>query len=125
MKPRSTIALPILLASLLWLDAPAPAAEIKGAMDTQWIEDVGGSVVRDAAGRITGVVLRASWVSDTDLRALARLPYLTHLDLSLTRITDQGMQELKSLPGIVDLSLYYAEYVTDEGMAALRGWKKL
>jgi hypothetical protein len=35
------------------------------------------------------------------------------------------MLDLKSLPGIVDLNLYYAEYVTDEGMAAIKGWKKL
>src|SRR5439155_18591632 len=104
---------------------PSSAAEIKGAMDTQWIEDLGGTVVKDPAGRISGVDLRASWVTDTDLRSLVRLPYLTHLDLSLTRITDQGMQELKNLPGIVDLNLYYAEYVTDEGLAAIKGWRKL
>ena len=54
-----------------------------------------------------------------------QLPYLTHLDLSLTRITDQGMQEIKNLPGIVDLNLYFAEYVTDEGLAAIKGWKRL
>ena len=119
MKAHSTMAL------LMLLGAPAPAAEIKGAMDTHWIEDLGGAIIKDAAGRITGVDLRASWVTDTDLRNLVRLPYLTHLDLSLTRITDQGMQELKNLPGIVDLNLYYAEYVTDEGMAAIKGWRKL
>jgi hypothetical protein len=95
------------------------------ASDAQWIEDAGGAVLRDAAGRVTGVDLRASWVTDTDLRNLVRLPNLTHLDLSLTRITDQGMQELKNLPGIVDLNLCFAEYVTDEGLAAIKGWKKL
>jgi len=105
---------------LLCLGASAPAA-----MDTQWIEDAGGSVIRDAAGRITGVDLHGSWVSDTDLRRLVQLPYLTHLDLSLTRITDQGMQDLKNLPNVADLNLYYAEYVTDEGLAAIKGWKKL
>jgi internalin A len=107
------------------LGAPASAAEVKAAADTQWIEDVGGTVIADPAGRITGVDLRASWVTDTDLRKLVRLPYLTYLDLSLTRITDQGMQELKSLPGIVDLNLRYAEYVTDEGLSAIKGWRKL
>ena len=112
-------ALPILLGSVLCFGAP------KSAVDTQWIEDVGGAVIRDQAGRITGVDLHGSWVSDTDLRRLVQLPYLTYLDLSLTRITDQGMQELKNLSGITDLNLYYAEYVTDEGMAAIKGWKKL
>jgi hypothetical protein len=122
---HSAGALPILIGCTLWLSAPARAAEIKRAVDTQWIEDVGGAVIKDSTGRITGLDLHASWVSDTDLRKLVQLPYLTHLDLSLTRITDQGMQELKNLPGIVDLNLYYAEYVTDEGLAATKGWKKL
>jgi hypothetical protein len=43
----------------------------------------------------------------------------------LTRIGDQGMQEIRNLPGIVDLNLYFAEYVTDEGLAAIKGWKRL
>ena len=125
MKRHLVAALPILLGSLLWLGAPAPAASIKGGADTQWIEEVGGTILKDPAGRITGDDLRASWVTDTDLRRLVQLPYLTRLDLSLTRITDQGMQELKSLPGIVDLNLNYAEYVTDEGLATIKGWRKL
>src|ERR1700693_204945 len=104
------------------LGASASAAEIKAATETQWIEGVGGTVIADPAGRITGVDLRASWVTDTDLRKLVRMPYL---DLSLTRITDQGMQELKTLSGIVDLNLRYAEYVTDEGLSAIKGWRKL
>src|SRR6266571_2787516 len=116
--------LPALLACL-WFAAPAPSADIRTGGDAQWIEDAGGSVIRDAAGRITGVDLRAGWVTDTELRKLNQLPYLTYLDLSLTRITDQGMQELKNLPGIVDLNLYFAEYVTDEGLAAIKDWKKL
>lgn len=95
------------------------------AVDTQWIENAGGVAVRDAGGKITGVDFRASWVMDSDLRRLATLPHLTHLNLSLTRITDQGMQELKNLAGIVDLDLRFAEYVTDEGLAAIKGWKKL
>jgi internalin A len=114
-----------ILSFALWFAASIPAAEVIPGGDAQWVEDAGGAVVRDAAGKITGVDLRASWVTDTDLRKLMHLPNLTHLDLSLTRITDQGMQEIKSLPGIVDLSLYFAEYVTDEGLAAIKGWKRL
>jgi internalin A len=115
----------VFLSGALAVGPAAPAAETIPGGDASWIEDAGGAVVRDAAGRITGVDLRASWVTDGDLRKLAAMPYLTHLDLSLTRITDQGMQELKNAPGIVDLNLYFAEYVTDEGLAAIKNWKKL
>jgi Leucine-rich repeat (LRR) protein len=116
--------LPALLVCL-WTNAPAPAADIRSSGDAQWVEDAGGTVIRDAGGRITGVDLHASWVTDTDLRKLLQLPSLSYLDLSLTRITDQGMLELKNAPGIVDLNLYFAEYVTDEGLAAIKDWKKL
>jgi len=92
---------------------------------SDWIAEAGGVVTRDRAGRITGVDLRSSWVTDSDLPQLAALPYLTHLDLSLTRITDRGLQQLKNAPGIVDLNLYYAEQIADEGMAAVKNWKHL
>ena len=95
------------------------------AADVGWVEELGGAVTRDEAGEVTGVDLRATWVTDADLRKLAQFPELTLLDLSLTRITDQGMQELKDLPGVVDLNLRFAEYVTDEGLGAIKEWKKL
>jgi hypothetical protein len=118
-----------LILTAIWSSAlsfvPAASAAETAPGDAKWIVDAGGAVTRDAAGHITGVDLRSSWVTDTDLRRLMSLPNLTHLDLSLTRITDQGMQEIKNLPGIVDLNLQFAEYVTDEGLAAIKGWKKL
>lgn len=100
------------------------AADIKTG-ETQWISDLGGSVIRSAQGRVSGVNLRGSWVGDADLRRLNELPDLTTLDLSLTHITDQGMQEIKGLRGITELNLYFTEYVTDEGLAAIKDWKKL
>jgi hypothetical protein len=114
MKPH------LLLAAVAFFAVPLAASD-----DSAWIEAVGGSVTRNPAGQITTVNLRASWVADADLRQLASFPALTSLDLSLTRVTDQGMQELRTLPGITDLNLRFAEYVTDEGVAALKGWKKL
>ncbi len=90
-----------------------------------WITGAGGRVTRDRAGRVTGVDLRASWVTDSDLSRLAQMPHLMHLDLSLTRVTDHGLQQLKNAPGVEDLNLYYAEQLTDEGMAAMKGWKQL
>ena len=73
--------------------------EVKRGGDAQWIEEAGGAVMRDAPAGSPGVDLRATWVTDTDLRKLNHLPYLTHLDLSLTRITDQGMQETQEPAG--------------------------
>jgi internalin A len=104
-----------LAASLAAASGPTPG----------WIESLGGSVTTGARGAVTGINLRGSWVTDTDLRRLADYPELTTLDLSLTHITDEGMAELKNLPNITDLNLYYAEYVTDQGIAAIKNWKKL
>src|SRR6185312_11620225 len=72
--------------TLLLFTVTAFAAE-----NTRWIDDLGGHVIRDAQGHVTGVNLRATWVSDADLHQLYDLPDLTTLDLSLTHITDQGM----------------------------------
>jgi internalin A len=116
-----------ILAALFGFLAALPTcalAEVKGN-DAQWVEEAGGAVTRDGQGRVAGIDLRGSWITDSDLRRLNQFPGLTSLDLSLTHITDQGMQEIKNLPGIVDLNLYFAEYVTDEGLAAIKGWKHL
>ncbi|MDQ6707410.1 MAG: hypothetical protein M3Z85_15710 [Acidobacteriota bacterium] len=104
--------------------APLFAAELKSD-GGQWIQDLGGSVTRNPKGSITGASLRGTWVSDADLRRLSEFPALATLDLSLTHITDQGMQEIKNLRGIEDLSLRFTEYVTDEGIAAIKDWKRL
>jgi Leucine-rich repeat (LRR) protein len=97
-----------------------------GASDrTSWIADAGGGVTRDRAGQIVAVDLRASWITDSDLSELARLPNLARLDLSLTRIGDHGLQQLKDAPAITDLNLYYDEIVTDAGLSTVKGWKHL
>src|SRR5580704_1102954 len=89
---------------------------------TDWISSLGGSVTTDAHGIVTGVNLRGTWVTDTDLRKLVEYSALTTLDLSLTHITDEGMAELKNLRNVTDLNLYYSEYITDQGVAALKDW---
>ena len=68
------------------------------AIDTDWITRLGGKVERDGAGRIVAVDLRGSWLSDVDMIELARLPDLERLDLSHTRISDEGMLNLKPAP---------------------------
>jgi len=90
-----------------------------------WVEGIGGKVDRDAAGEVIGLRLRGTWVTDTELLDVARLPKLERLDLSHTRITDEGLLHLKPARQISDLNLYYAEQITDQGMAAIRDWKNL
>jgi len=95
------------------------------AIDTDWITRLGGKVERDGAGRIVAVNLRGSWLSDVDMIELARLPDLERLDLSHTRISDEGMLNLKPAPKIKDLKLFYSEWITDQGMTAIKEWKHL
>lgn len=90
-----------------------------------WIEALGGHTVRDAKGSIVAVNLRGTWVNDVELIDLANLPHLERLDLSHTRITDEGLLHLKSATGIRELNLFYAEWITDQGMSAIRNWKML
>ena len=121
MKP--ILALAFLLCGTAIADTAKAPAEHKD--DAQWIEDLGGNVKRNAQGRVTSVNLRGTWVTDIDLRRLTSYPDLNELDLSLTHITDGGLQEIKNLTGITDFNLYFAEYVTDEGVASIKDWKRL
>jgi len=95
------------------------------AIDADWITRLGGKVERNAAGAIVAVNLRGSWLSDVDTIALARLPDLERLDLSHTRISDEGMLNLKPAPKIRELKLFYSEWITDQGMTAIKDWKHL
>src|SRR5215467_3126916 len=95
------------------------------AVDTDWIARMGGKVERDLMGRIVAVNLRGSWINDADMIELARLPDLERLDLSHTRISDEGMLNLKPAPKIKDLNLFYSEWITDQGLTAIKGWKHL
>lgn len=95
------------------------------AVDPAGIARLGGKVERDSAGRIVAVNLRGSWINDAEMAELSRLPDLERLDLSHTRITDEGMLNLMSAPKISDLKLFYSEWITDQGMSAIKGWKHL
>ncbi len=89
------------------------------------VERIGGKAEVDAAGNIVAINLRGSWINDAEMVDLARLPHLRRLDLSHTRISDEGMLHLKSAPAITDLNLYYSEWITDQGLTAVRNWKQL
>ena len=99
---------------------------ILSAIDSaEWVGKLGGQITRDTAGKIVGLNLRGTWVNDADMLSVAAMPDLETLDLSHTRITDEGMLRLKSAPKIRDLNLFYAEWITDQGMTAIRDWKQL
>src|SRR5262245_10495485 len=95
------------------------------AADPGWIAKLGGRIERDGAGRIVAVNLRGSWINDAEMIDLARLPDLERLDLSHTRISDEGMLNLKPAPKIKELKLFYSEWITDQGMTAIKQWKHL
>src|SRR5262249_22619536 len=95
------------------------------AADLGWVERLGGKIDRDPAGRIVAVNLRGAWVSDVEMIDLARLPDLERLDLSHTRISDEGLLNLKPAPKIQELKLFYSEWITDQGLTAIRDWKHL
>jgi internalin A len=107
--------------SVLLLLAAAPVF----AADSGWITRLGGKIERDAAGRNVAVNLRGAWLNDADMIELARLPDLQRLDLSHTRISDEGMLNLKPAPKITDLKLFYSEWITDQGLTAIKDWKHL
>jgi len=84
-----------------------------------------GKPVKDAAGEIVELDLTGTWVSDADMVKVAQLRHLRKLDLSLTRITDSGLEHLKPLENVTELICYYAEFLTEDGVAQLRNWKRL
>src|SRR5690348_9099161 len=100
---------------LLFFAAVVPASELKESDAASWVVAQGGTVDRDGAGHVTGVNLRAAWITDTDLGRLADLTHLGRLDLSLTHITDLGMERLAPLNAVAELNLSYAEHITDAG----------
>ena len=85
----------------------------------------GARAVKDAQGNIVELDLTSTWVTDGDLAKVAQMRHLRKLDLSHTRITDAGLEQLKRLENVVELNCYYAERITEDGIAHLRGWKHL
>lgn len=93
----------------------------------------------DAAGQMTDAMLAevaridgitsldlggSKELTDDGLRHLARLPRLTHLNVSGTGITDRGLEVLRELPALETISLAMTR-VTDEGMAWLASCNEL
>ena len=106
----------------LLLPWPALAARTP---QPEWIARLGGTVETDKAGEIVAVQLRGTWVNDSELLDLAALPSLERLDLSHTRISDEGLLFLRPAKRIRELNLLYAEQITDQGMNAIKQWGEL
>ena len=95
------------------------------AASLDFVPQLGGRLDRNAQGAVTGVHLRGGWIADADLDAIAATPTLETLDLSLTRITDLGLLRLKGLANVREMNLFFAELVTDEGLATMRNWQRI
>lgn len=104
---------------------PALALPILLAITTDWIANLGGRTETNAKGEVIAVHLRGAFVADSDLDRIAVFPQLEKLDLSHTRVTDMGMRRLENLRNVRELNLFYAELVTDEGLAAVKTWTRL
>src|SRR5882757_6308620 len=90
-----------------------------------WITAQGGRASTDTAGHVISANLGSTWITDVDLQRIGELAYLRELDLSHTMITDVGLEHLRNLRRVTRLSLYYAEYFSDSGIAHLAEWKSL
>lgn len=101
------------------------AAAMFAADSTGWIDSLGGKAQRDAAGNVVALSFRGTWITDVEMIDVGHFPKLERLDLSHTRITDEGMLHLKGATNIRELNLYYAEQITDQGMTAIKNWKML
>ena len=117
----------LVLVSLAATVAPCFRASV-AAQDTalvRAIEDQGGMVTRDSAGRVTEVSLARTWATDADVERIAALKGLQKLDLSLTYVSDLGIERLKGFDRLEELNLYAAEFITDAALAFLRGHRTL
>jgi Leucine-rich repeat (LRR) protein len=105
--------------------AMSVCAVLHAADSVDWIAALGGSVEKNPQGQVIALNLRGTWVNDVELIDVARLPNLERLNLSHTRISDEGVRNLKAATKIRELNLYYAEQITDQGMSAIKEWKML
>jgi internalin A len=89
------------------------------------IEAQGGEVIRDQKGDVVEISLARTWAIDADVVRLGEVKTLRRLDLSLTYVSDRGIEHLKGLDRLESLNLFAAEFVTDAAVAFLRGNRQL
>src|SRR5689334_24416076 len=107
------------LTALLLAAIAAPAA------DTRWIEAIGGFTERAPDGSVVEVSLAGTWATDNDVQRLTEWKTLKRLDLSFTYVTDRGIEQLKQLPQLEELTLDTAEFITDAAISYLRSNRNL
>jgi hypothetical protein len=90
-----------------------------------WVQPLGGRAETNSDGSVRSLHLRSAWIADADLDRIAAMKSLESIDLSLTRVTDVGLLRLKDLENVRELNLFYAELITDEGLACMRNWQKI
>ena len=100
--------------------AGSDAADLRNRVLSQ-----GGEVETDDTGDVVGVRFGFTWVADGDLDHIAAINSLKRLDLSLTRITDLGIERLRPLTEVEELNLFACEHISDTSLAHLRHWKNL
>jgi Leucine-rich repeat (LRR) protein len=94
---------------------------VGGMTDAGWSDG-------EFSGPVRMVYFRGPKFTDAEMEQVA--PHLAHLsdlytlDLSMARVTDEGLGHLRGLNRLGDLILRYTR-VTDAGMAHLQGWDKL
>src|SRR5438093_1334754 len=104
--------LPIFL-QLAILTGVAQAAESPQAALSQWIESIGGQVVRGSDGAIVEVSVARTWATDSDVARIAEIKTIKRLDLGTTYVTDRGIERLQQLPQLEELVLDTDEFLTD------------
>jgi Leucine Rich repeat len=119
----------IILGAILLITIAAPTTKADDAEDkaVQFIEKLGGSVVRDEkvdSKPVVEVCLQGTLFADADMKELAALKSLEALDLCATRFTDDGLAELTAFKRLQVLNLSCTK-VTDAGLKKLADVEKL
>jgi Leucine-rich repeat (LRR) protein len=110
---------------ILWMVPSGHAADGPQTGVLQRIEALGGHIARGADGSVVEVSLARSWARDRDVERLAEIKSIRRLDLSHNYVTDAGIESLRPLQQLEELTLDTAEFITDAAISHLRAHKKL
>jgi Leucine-rich repeat (LRR) protein len=89
------------------------------------IEALGGTVVRGPDGNIIEVSLARTGAADNDIERVVQIKGLKRLNLAFTYVTDVGIERLRELQQLEELTLDATESITDASTSYLRANKQL